>query len=193
MFATRLKELRIENGLTQGELAEQFGLKASIVGMYENNRRMPEIRTLSLMADFFNVSTDYLLDRTNLREQFMPERLRNIRGEISLDEYATKLGISKNLLERYECGKEIPSKGIIEYISEFENIDYLYFFRNDFNINVQNENFAKPSINNTISEEIADWLKTQECKEYIEFIYKVYKQGITKDILQKAEINIKIT
>lgn len=192
MFASRLKQLRTEKGLTQGELAKQFGLKPSIVGMYENNHRMPEIRTLSLMADFFNVTTDYLLDRTNLRERFEPNKLKALRENRSLEDYSVKLGITKNLLERFEEGKEIPSKGILDYIAEVENIDSNYFFTESNEITVEQKTFEGLSNNNTLSDEIKEWLQTPDCKEYIEFIYKVFKQGITKDILKKAEINIKI-
>lgn len=190
MFATRLRELRSEKGLTQGELAKQFSLKASTIGMYENGRRMPEIKTLLTMADFFNVTTDYLLGRTSLREQFIPSKLIRLRGHRTVEEYSNKLGITKKLLERFEKGKEIPSKCIIDYISEVEHIDPDYFFTISEKV-INKESFENKALT-TLNDEIRNWLHTPDCKEYIEFIYKVYKQGITQEILQRAEINIKI-
>lgn len=189
MFSTQLKKLRKEKGLTQAELAEKFGLKPSILGMYENNRRMPEVKTLSAMADFFNVTTDYLLGKTNLREHFIANKLKSIRAERTIEDYSHKLGISSNLLKSFEEGKEIPSKGILDYIAEIEGIDPNYFFESS----KIDEPIPNKKVSKIFSNEIENWLKTENCKEYIEFIYKAYKQGISKEMLKKADINIKIT
>jgi transcriptional regulator with XRE-family HTH domain len=150
---------------------------------------MPEVKTLSAMADFFNVTTDYLLGKTNLREHFIAEKLKSIRGERTIEDYSQNLGISSNLLKSFEEGKEIPSKGILDYIAEIEGIDSTYFF------NSSKIDESVPAIKTTkiFGNEIENWLKTEESKVYIEFIYKAYKQGISKEMLKKADINIKIT
>ena len=62
MFADKLKKLRKEKHLTQGELAAFLGISTSAVGMYEQNRRSPSISDVSAIAKFFGVTTDYLLD-----------------------------------------------------------------------------------------------------------------------------------
>lgn len=59
----RLKTLRKENGKSQKEFGKLFGLSESAIGMYERNERKPDYDTLEKFADFFNVSTDYLLGR----------------------------------------------------------------------------------------------------------------------------------
>ncbi len=67
----RFKELRIKKGLTQEELITQFNDRygkrygASSISMFENNKRIPETQALMDFADFFNVSVDYLLGRTD--------------------------------------------------------------------------------------------------------------------------------
>lgn len=63
----RLKELRKEKGLTQIELAKLLNVSDRSVGFYETGERDPDTDTLKLLADFFNVSIDYLLCRTNNR------------------------------------------------------------------------------------------------------------------------------
>lgn len=72
-FGERFKELRLEKQLTQQELADNINkiynltFGKSAVSQYENNKRTPEIYALEKFADFFNVSIDYLLGRTNER------------------------------------------------------------------------------------------------------------------------------
>lgn len=61
MFGDILKKLRTDAGLKQSELAENLSISASAIGMYEQNRRNPDPDTIKKIAEFFNVSTDYLL------------------------------------------------------------------------------------------------------------------------------------
>ena len=63
----RLRELRKEKGLTQVELAKLLNVSDRSVGFYETGERDPDTETLKLLADFFNVSIDYLLCRANTR------------------------------------------------------------------------------------------------------------------------------
>ena len=66
-FGDRLKELREEKELKQAELANLFNISPSTIGMYEQNRRTPDFALLNSIADYFGVSIDYLLGRTNIR------------------------------------------------------------------------------------------------------------------------------
>ena len=60
----RLKELRIAKGMTQNELAKVIGYSSLSYARYEKGEREPYISTLCKLADYFNVSVDYLLGRT---------------------------------------------------------------------------------------------------------------------------------
>lgn len=64
MIGEKIRELRQNVGLLQSELAQKIGVSTSTIGMYEQNRRDPDTDTLKRLADFFSVSTDYLLGRT---------------------------------------------------------------------------------------------------------------------------------
>jgi transcriptional regulator with XRE-family HTH domain len=65
-FATMFKRLRKANGYTQEALAKAMHISRSTVGMYESGQREPNnLETLEMIADFFNVDTDYLMGRTN--------------------------------------------------------------------------------------------------------------------------------
>ena len=66
-FGSRLRALREEHGLYQKDLALKLDLTQKTTSNYENNERFPDQKTLSRIADFFNVSVDFLLDRTDIR------------------------------------------------------------------------------------------------------------------------------
>ena len=66
-LGSRLKKLREEKGLSQVKLAKALSISNVMISRYENNRRTPDYATLNKLADFYGVSTDYLLGRTNIR------------------------------------------------------------------------------------------------------------------------------
>ncbi|KXT63194.1 helix-turn-helix domain-containing protein [Lactococcus sp. DD01] len=66
-FPERLKSLRLEAGLSQPKLAEQTGISPSAVQSYELNRREAKTTQLIALADFFDVSLDYLVGRSDER------------------------------------------------------------------------------------------------------------------------------
>ncbi len=65
LFPKRLKTLREKRGMSQRTLAQLCGLSRSMVGQYERGEKDPSLRTLAQIADYFGVSTDYLLGRKN--------------------------------------------------------------------------------------------------------------------------------
>ena len=60
----RLKQLRKEHKLTQVELQMRTGIEQSLLSKFENGERVPPTETLITLADFYNVSIDYILCRT---------------------------------------------------------------------------------------------------------------------------------
>ncbi len=68
-FCERLKMLRKERGLKQREMAAQFGLALNSYQCYEYATRYPEFKGLIALADFFDVSLDYLVGRSDVRER----------------------------------------------------------------------------------------------------------------------------
>lgn len=62
-LGTRIKQLRIERGLTQQDIATKLAMGRSNVGHIENDRVTPTSEDLQKMADLLNTTTDYLLGR----------------------------------------------------------------------------------------------------------------------------------
>lgn len=65
----RLKELRIEKGLLQADIAKIINKSERTVGFYETGERDMGTETLSILSDFFNVSIDYILGKTDIKNQ----------------------------------------------------------------------------------------------------------------------------
>lgn len=67
MLSIRLRELRQEKNLSQADIAEFLRVSRQAYSFYETGKREPDNETLQTLASFFNVSTDYLLGRTDIR------------------------------------------------------------------------------------------------------------------------------
>ncbi|MBC1307942.1 helix-turn-helix domain-containing protein [Listeria booriae] len=65
LFKDRLKYLRKKKGITQAELGEKVNVTNVSISGYENGNRFPDTETLEKLASYFEVSTDYLLGRTD--------------------------------------------------------------------------------------------------------------------------------
>ncbi len=66
MFGRRLRLLRELRRLTQEELSERLGVERTRYNKWENGVSEPSLMMLCKIADYFHVSTDYLLGRTNV-------------------------------------------------------------------------------------------------------------------------------
>lgn len=61
---TNLKKLRKEKGITQINLQMKTGIEQALLSKFENGERIPPTETLIRLADFYDVSIDYILCRT---------------------------------------------------------------------------------------------------------------------------------
>jgi len=94
MFDKRLRTLRENKGMSQKELAEALTLSPSTIGMYEQGSRQPDHDKLLIMADYFGVTTDYLLghevheEKANyvIKEVLFPNLAQKLPN-IDIDQY----------------------------------------------------------------------------------------------------------
>lgn len=63
-FHNRIKQIRQEIGLTQSYVSSQTGINQSKLSKYENGELEPNLEQLGILAEFYNVSIDYLLGNT---------------------------------------------------------------------------------------------------------------------------------
>lgn len=68
ILGKRLKQLRDEFGFDQKEMGKKLNITSSAYGYDEQGRNEPPLETLVKIAEIFNVTTDYLLGRSDIRE-----------------------------------------------------------------------------------------------------------------------------
>lgn len=68
MLFQRLEDLRIDHDLTQQEIADKLGCKREVYRRYEKGIRTIPIDYLIILAEFYNVTIDYLVGRTNKKQ-----------------------------------------------------------------------------------------------------------------------------
>lgn len=71
MFKDKLKELRKSSKLSQSELAHKFNLTQRAYSRLERGETAATEEIILIAANFFNVSTDYLLDRTDIKNIYL--------------------------------------------------------------------------------------------------------------------------
>jgi len=108
MYGIRIKELRKEKQLTQGELAELLSFKsASAVGMIEREEREINIDTLNELSKIFEVSIDYILGNTDKQTDEvskLEEELPGLLERIKRLDKEKKLNLMK-IIEQFEKEK----------------------------------------------------------------------------------------
>ena len=65
-FGNRLRDLRERRDLTQREVSSHIGCSCKVLSNYELDKREPDFQTLVKICDFFEVTTDYMLGRTEV-------------------------------------------------------------------------------------------------------------------------------
>lgn len=152
----RLKELRKKNNVTLQKLADYLHIANSAISQYENEKREPSFEIVAKIADYFNVSIDYLLGRENI------EPIEMNRNVIKVPVFGTIPAgipvemIEDTLIEDYEeidasLGRGggqffgLKVKGSSMY-PEFKNGDTIIFKKQD---TCENGQFCAVSINHT--------------------------------------------
>ncbi|MBC2456165.1 MULTISPECIES: helix-turn-helix domain-containing protein [Clostridium] len=113
MLGDNLKILREEKNLTQAAIAKILNISPSTIGMWEQNRRSPDNDSLKKLADFFDVTIDFLLGKSAYRK-FNPEKLtekdkKDIQNDLKniIDDFRNKKDEGK-----YYNGVELDDDGL---------------------------------------------------------------------------------
>ena len=145
--AEHLRTLRSERGLYQKEVASFLGVDRTTYVKYELGTSAPSNDILAALADYFDVSVDYLLGRTNLRsapdgsshgvkipvlgkgDSMFASILRNLRkaNHVTQRHLADSLYIDCSTVTKWETGKAIPSPETLNKVADYfgVSVDYL--------------------------------------------------------------------
>ena len=102
-FPSKLRDLRKEKGVTQAALAGTLGVSKSTVGLYETGDTLPDAKTLHDIAEYFAVSTDWLVGRAEHRTPSI--EMRAICEKTGLSDRSISL---LNQLMRQSNGSYLP-------------------------------------------------------------------------------------
>ena len=116
IFSERLKQLRTEMNWNQDVVAKSLGISRASLINYESGIRIPDIELLYKIADVFQVSTDYLLGKSNLKINFE-----------DIDEIASKYGMASGVLQLFWLKK-------MEEPENLETLNMLLDPWNDFHL-----------------------------------------------------------
>lgn len=113
-FGKILKNLRQENDLTQEELAKKINTARSNIANYENDKNMPSIDILEKISKFFDVTIDYLLGKTDKRNNDNDKKELEINWALSGGYSAlndTNREIARSVIESLLAKQEQEEKG----------------------------------------------------------------------------------
>ena len=171
-MSNRLKKLRKEKGLTQADLAKVLNTNQSQYGKYENGKTNLSLENAKILAEYFGVSTPYLLgldddSSTDESRKMTPfQSLVRDRG-ISLKEISEATGIGYSTVGNYNQGIRIPNARNAQLLSEYFGVSIPYLLGYE-------EKFTATKPNATISIELVKELsfisekKSKLLQEYIE-------------------------
>lgn len=113
-ISKKLKELREEKGYLQKFVADKIGVRGNTLSGYENGTRSPDPEMIIRLAELYDVSTDYLLGRTDKRitedssEDDIDEELKEIMSEMNVwyknepDDKELKLRMLRKMIKSFE-------------------------------------------------------------------------------------------
>lgn len=114
-FGKKLRSLREEKRLSQVELSKKLNVTSQALSQYELGKRIPDAEMIIRIADFFDVSVDYLLDRTN--ERITVDNIKAILASDSAFARALdKLTTRKELQELFKVTKDLSRERVEQII-----------------------------------------------------------------------------
>lgn len=166
MFADRLKQLRSEKGLVQKDMAIFLNITTSAYGYYEQGKRNPDPKTLIKLSDFFNVSVDYLLDKTDIKE-VAEQLIEDITSSSSILLKKDSIDIEKEAEEIIENINKLDTIKFCGTYADEEDKEYLKLVSERFlsDIRVYNKQKYTTPKKNSIEEELEAYRAELEAEE----------------------------
>lgn len=124
----KLKEIRLKNNLTQEEVSQKLGLTQYTYSNYESGKTEPKLNILKKIANFFDVTIDYLLETSNTKNETITERnilnLKKYQKESgkTIKEVSQELNIPFSTYNNYLIGNREPNIETIIKLAKYFNV-----------------------------------------------------------------------
>ncbi|HFD2043956.1 TPA: helix-turn-helix domain-containing protein [Clostridium perfringens] len=135
----KLKELRNEKELSQKELANILQVAPSTISMWEQDKREPDGDMIMKIANYFDVSTDYILGRNNNTNSYkytkeLGKRLKSLRESKNLlsKDLAKIMNVEPPTITNWEKGNRFPKEDILIKLADYFDVSLDYLFGRDF-------------------------------------------------------------
>ncbi|RII32821.1 XRE family transcriptional regulator [Clostridium chromiireducens] len=118
LLKDRLKELRTARNLLQKDIAKLLNITTSAYGYYEQGKRVPDSDAIKKLAEYYNVSLDYLIGNSDIKES------------------AEKLLVQEetcNIPRSYSDKYKVTSRDKKQYVEEMKKANEAFFMNDDFN------------------------------------------------------------
>ncbi len=138
IFASTLSALRQEKKLSQRVVSKELGVSQAVLSHYENGVREPGLDFVVRAAEYYHVSTDYLLGRTMMREDFsvVPQEFTRLQSENEQEQKGTRefyIAQKKMILHSlgmiFDIANQTNSLHIISNVSMYFNVAIYKMFR----------------------------------------------------------------
>lgn len=100
MLSERLKQLRLEAGLTQKQMAEYLNTSQPAYQNWEKGLRSPSKESLEKLAEFFSVSIDYLLGKNDIKNPNEKSELELLIGQLNDEQKQKTIRFLNNLIKK---------------------------------------------------------------------------------------------
>lgn len=127
LFRERLKSLRGEKSLQ--EAAQALGISRATLGYYENGDRKPDIEILTKIANYYNVSSDYLLGLTNIKSLKIEDRIISEKTGLNEDSLRALYNLKKAISPEIYLEK-VTLELLLSDSNSLLSLLTLYFFIN---------------------------------------------------------------
>lgn len=194
----KFKELRKEKGLTQVELSKIFNIDQTTVSKWELEKAIPDTAMLIKLAEFYDVSTDYLLSRSNY---YYPDNIEKFDDKAELSNVQNRLRElrkAKNLtIANTAENLEIPFETYRSYEIGQRQADYdtLFKFADYFGVSVdyllgreEHKNIIERPPYDITDKQLIDFMKLYKLMTDLQ---KAQVFGYVVAMLEGAGINVK--
>ena len=106
-FEDVLKQLRAKRKISQAKLADDLNLSPGLIGMYENGSRKPSYENLEAIADYFNVSLDYLTGKDDKSIYYL---------DPDVAEMANALKENPGQRVLFDAAKDLPPEDLLKVL-----------------------------------------------------------------------------
>ena len=159
-FSKRLKNLRLQNNLTQEQLAQKLDITRRTYIYYETGKKYPSDDLLNRIANYFNVENSFLMDEEDeLIANAQPQggfsnKIRELRlqNDLSQEMLSRKLGIATRTYIYYEKGHKYPSIEMLAQMADLFKVSISFLLDGQNDIQMQGIKHGKAKADYLVSE-----------------------------------------